>query len=36
MRRSVNKSRGSKRFRKDLKTTKRANVMAPQRGGFRL
>lgn len=36
MRHSVNKKRSSGKFRQSMRKTKRANVMAPQRGGYRL
>lgn len=36
MRKSINKSKSSRKFRNQLRTTKGANVARPQRGGTRL
>lgn len=36
MRKFVNKGKSARSFRKQLKTTKGANVARPQRGGYRL
>lgn len=36
MRKSINKHRSSQKFRKQLRTTKGANIARPQRGGTRL
>lgn len=35
-RRPVNKFRSAKKFRRHVGRTKKANVMAPMRGGWRL
>jgi len=35
-RKFVNKARSAGKFRKQLRTTKGANIARPQRGGYRL
>lgn len=35
-RRPVNKARGARKFRKDVKRTRSVNLAKPGRGGFRL